>query len=351
MTGRIRRSWRRAVPLLVAGGCAVLVAACGSSSSASSTANSAGSSSGSSSGDAQTVTVALPVYDATFIPVWLAQEEGYYKQQGLNVKIQVYQGGASCTKAVAAGSADLGVNGLGGVMPAVVQGQGIKAVYGGFDEVSYEWIAPKNVTSVKQAASMGWGVTDIGADTDFMTRYLLAKNGIDPTSAKIVQGIVSVPTGLAALGAGRVQVATTARDQAPPYFTSGKYHVLASETQFTNSYPDHVVFAKTGYIASHASTITKFLRALSQAITYEKSHPSQTQAAMTKYTQIPKQFAAASYGAFANQQYADGRLPDAAGMKFFWTVAIQNGEYKAQVPESKWLDPKWIDSYSQWSKQ
>jgi NitT/TauT family transport system substrate-binding protein len=332
--------------------CAVALAACGSSSSSSSaTAATAAATNSGSSGGTTSITVGLPVVDATFIPVWLAQAEGYYKQQGLNVSIVTFHGGADLTKAVVGGSVDLGVNGLGGIMPAVLQGQSVKVVYGGFDEVSYQWLAAKNIHTVAQAAHKTWGVTKIGSDTDFMSRYVLVKNGLSPTTgANIIQGIVSPATALAALSTGQIQVAALAQDNDAPVKAAG-YNLIASETDYTSQYPDHMVFAQASYISSHSATITKFLRALSEAIAYEKSHPAQTEAAMVKYEAVPQKYVAASYASFVGGQYPDGRIPDAAGMNFFWHVGISNGEFKSVVPESKWLDPQWINTYNQWSKQ
>lgn len=335
---------RKATALAAVAVSAVAVAACGSSSSG-------GGGGGSSSGGAQSISVGLPVVDATFIPVWLAQEQGFYKQQGLNVKIVTFQGGADLTKGVVGGSVDLGVNGLGGIMPAVLQGQSVKVVYGGFDEVSYQWLAAKDIHTVKQAAGKTWGVTKIGSDTDFMSRYVLVNNGLSPTTgAKIVQGIVSPATALAALSTGQIQVAALARDNDAPVKAAG-YNLIASETEYTSQYPDHMVFAKTSFIDSHATAITKFLRALSEAIAYEKTHPAQTEAAMVKDEAVPQKYVAASYASFVNGQYPDGQIPNASGMNFFWHVGISNGEFKSVVPESKWLDTKWITTYNQWSKQ
>jgi NitT/TauT family transport system substrate-binding protein len=332
--------------------CAVVLAACGSSSSnSSSTAATAAATGGGSSGGTTSITVGLPVVDATFIPVWLAQANGYYKQQGLNVKIVTFHGGADLTEAIVGGSVDIGVNGLGGIMPAILQGQPLKVFYGGFNEVSYQWLAAKDIHTVKQAAGKTWGVTKIGSDTDFMSRYVLAKNGLNPnTGAHIVQGIFSPATALAALSTGQIQVAALAQDNDAPVKAAG-YNLIASETDYTSQYPDHMVYAQTSFINSHAATITKFLRALSEAIAYEKSHPTQTEAAMVKYEAVPQKYAAASYASFVGGEYPDGRIPDAAGMNFFWHVGISNGEFKSVVPESKWLDNKWISTYNQWSKQ
>ncbi|HLH67441.1 MAG TPA: ABC transporter substrate-binding protein [Solirubrobacteraceae bacterium] len=324
----VRRAARAAAACAA---CAVAVAACGGSGSGS---------------NVRSITVGLPVVDATFIPAYLAQQEGYYKQQGLNVKLVVFKGGGALTKALVGGAVDIGINGLGGIMPAVAQGQPIKVIYGGFNEVSYQWVAIPSIKTVRQAAGKTWGVTSIGSDTDYMTRYILAKNGI---KANIVTGIVSPATALAGFQSGAIQVAALAADNDAEVKAKG-YPLIASESQYTSSYPDHLVYAQESFIKHNPQTITRFLRALSDAIKFEKTHPAATEAAIVKYMKIPPQYAADSYDAFVNGQYPDGRLPGSAGMNFFWSVGLLNGEYKQRIPESKWLDDHWIATYSQWSK-
>ena len=338
--------WRALAAIASVTACVMALAACGGTST-----NTSGSA-GASPKTVKNITIGLPVVDATFIPVWLAQDRGFYKAEGLNAQIVTFQGGADLTKAVAAGSVDVGVNGLGGIMPAIIQGQPLKVVYGGFNEVSYQWMAAPGVKSVQDAKGKAWGVTKIGSDTDFMTRYVLNKNGIAPANgAKIVQGISSPAAADAALSTGQIQVAAVAADNDQPLKEKSKgYHLIASESDYTKSYPDHMVFGQQSYIQQNQSTVTSFLRALSKAITFEKSNPSAAQQAMIKYEKVNPQYAKASYDTFVNSQFADGRLPDAAGMDFFWQVGLQNGEFKSKVADSKWLDNHWISTYSTWSK-
>lgn len=336
------RAGRRGMTFLVAVvGCVLGVAACSTSSATNST-NAAKA----TGGGLTNITVGLPVVDATFISAYLGQQEGFYKQQGLNVKIVVFRGGGPLTQALVGGSVDIAISGLGGIMPAVVQGQPVKVIYGGYNETSYQWIAAPSIKSVQQAAGKNWGVTSVGSDTNYMTRYIFAKYGI---KANVVTGIVSTAGAEAGFQSGALQVDAAAADNDAPLKAQGD-NLIASMSQFTNSYPDHMVYARDSLITSHPDTITKFLRALSEAIAYEKSHPAATEQAIVKDTKIPSQYAAASYHSFASQQYPDGRLPSAQGMNFFWSVGLMNGEFKQRVPESKWLDPHWINTYSQWSK-
>lgn len=327
---------RRAAVLAASVLCAIGAAACGSASS------------GSGGGGGTSLTLGLPVPDSTFVSAYLAEDQGLFKKEGLNVKLVTFQGGSDLTKAVVSGSVQVGINGLGGIMPAIQQGQPLKVIYGGFNELSYKWYALPSINSIQQAKSKTWGVTKVGSDTDYLTRYLLAKNGINPDTVNIVGGGASASR-IAAMGAGQIQVSV---DSNPGDLEMAKkgYHLLASESQFTSTYPDHMIFAKTSYIQHNQATIAKLLSALVKGMQMEKSDPKLAQSEMVKNDKISPSFAPQTYAGFVNGQYPDGRLPNAQAMNTFWQIGIQNKEYKAAIPESKWLDTKWIASYPSWVK-
>jgi ABC-type nitrate/sulfonate/bicarbonate transport system substrate-binding protein len=154
---------------------------------------------------------------------------------------------------------------------------------------------------------------------------------------------------IAAMGANQVQISV---DSNPGNIEmAGKgYHQLATEGQFTKTYPDHVVFAKTSYINSNGATLSKLLTAIAAGMKLEKSNPKLAQQSMVSNVKIDSKYAPATYHGFIDQQFPDGRLPDAQAMNTFWQIGIQNGEFKSKLPESKWLDTKWIDSYPNFPK-
>ncbi|MCL4553378.1 MAG: ABC transporter substrate-binding protein [Candidatus Marsarchaeota archaeon] len=84
-----------------------VLAACGSSSSTSSTATSAASASTTTTAapaPLTNITIALPVAEPVQSPVYLAQQEGYFKKQGLNVKIVVLAGDVIVNSALVSNS-------------------------------------------------------------------------------------------------------------------------------------------------------------------------------------------------------------------------------------------------------
>ena len=215
-------------------------------------------------------------------------------------------------------------------MPAIVQGQPMQVIYAGYNELSYKWYALQSISSVQQAKSKTWSVTKVGSDTDYLTRYLLAKNGISPSSVKIIGGGPSASR-IAAMGEDQVQVSV---DSNPGNLEmAGKgYHLLASESDFTSTYPDHVVFAKTSYVKGNTATISKLLTALADGMKLAKSDPKEAEQAMVSNVKIDPKYAQATYQGFINGQYPDGRLPSAQGMNTFWQIGIQTASSSPNSP-------------------
>lgn len=336
---RIRRTTRRGAACVAISLLAAALAACGSSSGGGSA----------SSGGGNTITVGLAVPTSDYAPLYLGVDKGLFKQAGVNVKLVTFKGGSDLVKGVASGTVDIGVTALPGVLSAVQQGQPLKAFYGGFDMTEFSWYGVKGVDSVEAGKDKAWGVSKIGSSTDFLTRYLLEQKGLNADSdVKIVQGGGSAAR-LAAMKAGQIQANIFAMPEAAEAADAG-YNLLAKQSDLMDGYPFHVEFARADFIQKNSQAVEGFLRGLVKGIKLTHSDPKAAQQAFITHVKVDPKYAQQTYDSWIDQLYADGRLPSAKAMGIFWKIGIENGQFKQQIPESKWLDSKWIDSYPQWVK-
>ncbi len=151
------------------------------------------------------ITIGLPVTTSTFLPLYLAQQQGYFKSEGLNVKIIAFHGGTDLVRGMIAGAVDVGVTSLAGVTVGIKAGQPLRVFYGGFNMAVFDWYAVKSIKSMADTKGKRFGISRIGSSTDLLTRYALKVSGVDPKSVKIVQGGGSNPR-LAAMDAGQIDV-------------------------------------------------------------------------------------------------------------------------------------------------
>src|SRR5580693_8582361 len=122
----MRVSRRRALVSGVgAAALALVVGACSSSGSSGST--SSGSGTTSKSGKLTDVTLVIPSLSANQALGFIAQNGGYFKQNGLNVKIVNSGAGATAVAAVTGGSGQFVISGGSDILSAASKGQ--KLVY------------------------------------------------------------------------------------------------------------------------------------------------------------------------------------------------------------------------------
>lgn len=353
--GRSRPGGRRrklfglvCVPLLAASAIAVWAGASNNGSgSGNNSVNAHIASAAHASSNLINVTVATPGPYTTMVPLYVALDKGLFAKQGLNVKVVPFDGDSAVVKATVGGSVNIAVASLAGVLQGIQAGAPLKVIYGGFDQSVFRWYGKS--LNWKSAQGTKWGVSSIGSSTDFMTRYLLEQHGVNPdTQATIVQ------TGggagqLNALKTGQIDYAITLPSSGLQLEAEG-FKQVAAQSSFMSQYPQHVVYATSSYIQSNASTIQKFLKGLSQGMAMAKSNSAAGVQAIVKNLKLPAAPIKKTYSTNVQNVFPNGQLPNAQSMATFWKIGIQNKQFKAKIPESKWLDTQWIKSYKTWSK-
>lgn len=127
---RARRARARAgVVFVTAMALLAVVAGCGSSSGGSSSGTNATSTGSSGSGEMTKVSVAVATPSlTTFYPIYVAQKQGFFKEEGLDVTINVTDGTAAATQAQVTGNADLVENDTNSALTAAAKSSGYTPV-------------------------------------------------------------------------------------------------------------------------------------------------------------------------------------------------------------------------------
>lgn len=293
------------------------------------------------------ITIGLPVTAATFLPLYLAQDEGFLKREGLDVKIIAFRGGSALVKAMIAGNVDIGLTSLAGVNVGIAAKQPLKAFYAGFNMAIFDWYASPKIKSMKDVKGTKWGVSRYGSSTDFLTRYALTTRGLNPkTDVQVIQGGRSA-TRIAAQKAGQLDVNIFI---APQTFMAADmgYNLILKQTDLAADYPFHVYFAKEDFISKHHNTILALLRAHVRGVRVAKNDKARAVKALGKHIKMDPKYLGRTYDSFINFIHEDGRLPSDKGLDVFFDMGVKSGTYKSKWPKSKYWMSKYQDSYNQW---
>jgi NitT/TauT family transport system substrate-binding protein len=297
------------------------------------------------SNNSNTITLGLPVEATTLAAVYLADDTNMWAQHGLTVKVVTFSGDAELAKAVLSGSVDVAIGSPSGPLTAVQAGQDAKAFYGGFDMPAFAWYAIPSIHTVAEGKGKAWGVTTLGSSTDLLTRYAAARAGLNPdTDIKVVQGGGSAPR-LAAMQAGQLQANIFTEPQTV-YAQRAGYNKILDLKDLVDSYPMHVAWAKSSFINGNPDRAKRFVDTLSAAMQKTKDDPDAAAGPVAKAVKISVDDAKASMREWIDQLYPDGRMPSAKAMDAFWDMAIQGKEFKARIPDSQWLDTRFLPKTS-----
>jgi NitT/TauT family transport system substrate-binding protein len=221
-----------------------------------------------------------------YLPTVLAQQLGNYQAAGVEVELINFKGGQPALTAVLGGSADVVSGYYDHCVNLAAKNKQMQAF------VTYDHVpgfvlvvAPKEqdaIKSVKDLVGKKVGVTAPGSSTDFFVKYLLAKNGIDPTQVAVI-GIGSDATAVAAVEQNQVEAAVVLDPVATLLQGRHKDLRILADTRavadtvamFGGEYPGGALYAQTEWIAKHPQEAQALTDAVVSTLKWIHSHSAE----------------------------------------------------------------------------
>jgi NitT/TauT family transport system substrate-binding protein len=143
-----------------------------------------------------------------YLPLTIAEQQGYFKDEGLNIKISDFAGGAVALRAVVGGSADV----VSGAYEHTISLQSKKQYFQAFvlqgrlPQIAFGVSSAKaaQVKSFKDLKGLKIGVSAPGSSTHNLVKQLLAKGGLDPNKDAAIVGVGLGAQAIAAVKSGQI---------------------------------------------------------------------------------------------------------------------------------------------------
>jgi len=221
-----------------------------------------------------------------YLPTILAKQLGEFDKAGLSVDIVDLKGGSDALKAVLGGSADVVSGYFDHCVNLAARKQALQAfvVYDRFPGLVLV-VAPSHaneIKSIKDLAGKKVGVSAPGSSTDFFLKYLLKKNGLDPSGTSVI-GVGLGATAVAAMEQGQIDAAV----MLDPSVTvlQGKYPDLRilSDTRtqkdtlavFGGEYPGGALYSTAAWVSAHPEEVQALTNAILNTLTWIHSHSAE----------------------------------------------------------------------------
>ena len=244
------------------------LAACSSGASSSSTPAAAGTPA------LTTVSVGNFPDSALTLPFAIAQDQGYFRDAGLNVQAVSATSGPALASELIGGTTQIAVEVPSNAFPAMQQGEPMVAMppYGRLDLAI---VTPdgSGVTSLKSLVGKTIGVTALGASTETFAQYVLQLNGINPKSVTFV-AVGALASQEVALRNHKIDATVLSSDTIAAATASGiKLTTLASSLGGTAGQLGAIGLQSfwtttTSYQTSHPAVVKDFCTAMTRATAF-----------------------------------------------------------------------------------
>lgn len=285
------------------------------------------------------VRLGLAVSTPAYLPIYMADKHGMFKEQGLDVEIFTFQGGSDSTKALIGNQIDILDGGVNGVIDAYLAERPIKIFYGAANTSVYEWWGRPGLKSVKDPGVKTFAIGRVGDQPYFLTRWFLQKEGVNPEKVEFVQAGAPASR-LAALIAKQVDVASLIQPDTEVAREQG-FVQLGKLSTYISGFPLDVLAASDKFITENPNTIKAFLRAHDLAVAKVQSDKAAALKLLDEQMKLTGVKAENAYNAYAPSFPKNGEIPE-DGLKFVLDLALDSGIVKTPLAAATITDYRYM---------
>jgi ABC-type nitrate/sulfonate/bicarbonate transport system substrate-binding protein len=223
------------------------------------------------------VIAADPVY------LWVAQEKGFFKKNGVNIDL-THIPTNQAVQALVGGKVNFVTAGPQ-ILEANLAGADTVYIMCPINRFVLSLYAKPEINGIKGLVSKTIGVTNKGTPTDIAGRLLLKQNGLTPDTDVKFAYLKELPALVGALKEGIIDAALIA---APSTLTARNLGLkeLVNVTALKLSFVQHAIGTTRSYISSHTDVVRRFVRGAAEALDYTLKNRAEVLPVLSKFTKI-----------------------------------------------------------------
>ena len=211
-----------------------------------------------------------------YLPLTVAEQLGYFKAEGLDVKISDFPGGARALQAVVGGSADV----VSGAYEHTISMQGKKQYFQAFvlqgrlPQIAFGIATAKAASykSPKDLKGMKIGVSAPGSSTHNLVKQILTQGGLDPNKDVAIIGVGTGAGVIAALNSGQIDavsnvdpVMTKLEQEQAVKIVADTRTVKGTTEVWGAALPAGCLYAPVEFVKKHPNTVQALTNAIVRA--------------------------------------------------------------------------------------
>jgi ABC-type nitrate/sulfonate/bicarbonate transport system substrate-binding protein len=250
-----------------------------------------------------TVTAALTSKAFQYVPLVIAQERGYMKEEGLELKL-VFMQNAAGLQALIANAVQFSGSGSSALV-AISKGNAPLKTMLAFNDQVLQWIVVRpNIKSLRDLSGKKVATTGVASIAAFMFRNILTKYNIPKDIVLIDPGPVNR---LPSLLSGAVDAAIVSPEERYAALDQGMKEILFFGKEVKNSWGTFATSDK--FIKEQPAQLAGFVRAVLKGLRVARQERDNTITAIAKFSELDRTLATRMYddlvGTFTKSGYVD----------------------------------------------
>ena len=210
-----------------------------------------------------------------YLPLTIAETQGYFKAEGLDLTIADFAGGSRALQALVGGSADIVSGAFEHTINMQTKGQRLRAfaLQGRAPQIVLG-VNPKTMPNFKSVADLKGkklGVTAPGSSTNVLANFVLAKAGLKPGDVSII-GVGAGSGAVAAMRAGQIDAISNLDPVITLLARSGDLKIVSdtrivaeADKVFGGPMPAGCLYTTQAFIDKHPATVQALTNAIVRA--------------------------------------------------------------------------------------
>jgi len=239
--------------------------------------------------------------------LWVAQEGGYFKREGLDTELLYIGGGSLLIQSMLSGDAPFAYGPSVPVINASLRGADLVLIGNTGNSLVFSIMSRPEIKQPPNLKGKRVGVTRLGGSTDWALDAALKHWGLERRDLIVVQ-TGGMPEGLAGLIAGvfdAVVLSTTSNFKA----AKAGMHELVDVGQLKIIFPNTPLSTSESFIKSNRGITLRFLRGFTQGLHRLRTDREFSMKVLSKYTKVTDSETLAQLHQTYGMRYSGDRIP------------------------------------------
>jgi ABC-type nitrate/sulfonate/bicarbonate transport system substrate-binding protein len=208
--------------------------------------------------------------DFGYVTSYLARAKGFFKGDGLDVKIVIMRSSVS-VPALVTGEVQFAVH--GSAMTAAFKGAPLKAVFFTYNTSTMQFIVRREIRKPEDLKGKVIAIASPGGSQDQATRFILSKLGLDPNRDVKLLAVGSAKARVIGMETGQIAGSANNLDIAAELVKKG-YRIMANSAE-VYPVPWAGFAANDRWLRANPALAKKWLRAQVKALLFIREHPDE----------------------------------------------------------------------------